>query len=70
MEKLELGFVNVDHLLNQIHMLYDEENGASIIELVLKMIMKFSNYLTMNTYHATYVLLNFWVKCMQMGCVT
>ena len=36
MEKLELGFVNVDHLLNQIHMLYDEENGTSIIELVLK----------------------------------
>ena len=35
-EKLELGFVNVDHLLNQIHMLYDEENGTSIIELVLK----------------------------------
>ena len=36
MEKIELGFVNVDHLLNQIHMLYDEENGTSIIELVLK----------------------------------
>ena len=36
MEKLELGFVIVDHLLNQIHMLYDEENGTSIIELVLK----------------------------------
>ena len=35
-KKLELGFVNVDHLLNQIHMLYDEENGTSIIELVLK----------------------------------
>ena len=33
-KKLELGFVNVDHLLNQIHMLYDEENGTSIIELV------------------------------------
>ena len=33
---MELGFVNVDHLLNQIHMLYDEENGISIIELVLK----------------------------------
>ena len=32
----KLGFVNVDHLLNQIHMLYDEENGTSIIELVLK----------------------------------
>ena len=28
--------VNVDHLLNQIHMLYDEENGTSIIELVMK----------------------------------
>ena len=36
LEKLELGFVNVDHLSNQIHMLYDEENGTSIIELVLK----------------------------------
>ena len=35
-KKLELCFVNVDHLLNQIHMLYDEENGTSIIELVLK----------------------------------
>ena len=35
-KKLELGFVNVDHLFNQIHMLYDEENGTSIIELVLK----------------------------------
>ena len=35
---MELGFVNVDHLLNQIHMLYDEENGTSIIELVLKRI--------------------------------
>ena len=35
-KKLELGFVNVDHLLNQIHILYDEENGTSIIELVLK----------------------------------
>ena len=35
-KKLELGFVNVDHLLNQIHMLYNEENGTSIIELVLK----------------------------------
>ena len=35
-KKLELGFVNVDHLLNQIHMLYDEENGTSVIELVLK----------------------------------
>ena len=34
-KKLELGFVNVDHLLNQIHMLCDEENGTSIIELVL-----------------------------------
>ena len=33
---MELGFVNVDHLLNQIHMLFDEENGTSIIELVLK----------------------------------
>ena len=33
-KKLELGFVNVDHLLNQIYMLYDEE--TSIIELVLK----------------------------------
>ena len=33
---MKLGFVNVDHLLNQIHMLYDEENGTSIIELVLK----------------------------------
>ena len=33
---MELGFVNVDQLLNQIHMLYDEENGTSIIELVLK----------------------------------
>ena len=36
LEKLELGFFNVDHLLNQVHMLYDEENGTSIIELVLK----------------------------------
>ena len=36
MEKLELGFVKVNHLLNQIHMLYDKENGTSIIELVLK----------------------------------
>ena len=35
MEKIELGFFNVDHLLNQIH-IYDEENGTSIIELVLK----------------------------------
>ena len=35
-KKMELGFVNVDHLLYQIHMLYDEENGTSIIELVLK----------------------------------
>ena len=35
-KKLELGVVNVDSLLNQIHMLYDEENGTSIIELVLK----------------------------------
>ena len=35
-KKLELGCVNVDYLLNQIHMLYDEENGTSIIELVLK----------------------------------
>ena len=35
-KKLELGFVNVDHLLNQIHMLCDGENGTSIIELVLK----------------------------------
>ena len=35
-KKLELGFINVGHLLNQIHMLYDEENGTSIIELVLK----------------------------------
>ena len=35
-KKLELGFVNVDHLLNQIHMLYDEENRTSKIELVLK----------------------------------
>ena len=35
-KKLELGFVNVDHLLNQIHMLYDKENGTSIIGLVLK----------------------------------
>ena len=35
-KKLELGFVNVDHLLNQIHMSYDEKNGTSIIELVLK----------------------------------
>ena len=35
-KKLELGFVNVDHLLNQIHMLYDEENETSKIELVLK----------------------------------
>ena len=35
-KKLELGVVNVDNLLNQIHMLYDEENGISIIELVLK----------------------------------
>ena len=35
-KKLELGFVNVDNLLNQIQMLYDEENGTSIIELVLK----------------------------------
>ena len=33
---MELDFVNVDHLLNQMHMLYDEENGASIMELVLK----------------------------------
>ena len=33
---MELGFVNVDHLLNQIHMLYDEENRTSTIELVLK----------------------------------
>ena len=33
---MELGIVNVDHLLNQIHMLYDKENGTSIIELVLK----------------------------------
>ena len=33
---MELGFINVDHLLNQIHMLYNEENGTSIIELVLK----------------------------------
>ena len=36
MEKIRISFVNVDHLLNQIHMLYDEENGTSIIELVLK----------------------------------
>ena len=36
MEKLELDFVNVDHLLHQILMIYDEENGTSIIELVLK----------------------------------
>ena len=35
-KKLELGFINVDHLLNQIHMLYDEENETSIIELVWK----------------------------------
>ena len=35
-KKLKLGFVNVDHLLNQMHMLYDEENGTSMIELVLK----------------------------------
>ena len=35
-KKLELGVVNVDNLLNQIHMLHDEENGTSIIELVLK----------------------------------
>ena len=35
---MELGFFNVDHLLNQIHILYDEENGTSIIELVLKKI--------------------------------
>ena len=35
-KKFELGVVNVDNLLNQIHMLYDEENGTSIIELVLK----------------------------------
>ena len=35
-KKLELGFVNVDHLLNQIHMLYDEENGTSIIEKIGK----------------------------------
>ena len=35
-KKLELGVVNVDNLLNQIHMLYDGENGTSIIELVLK----------------------------------
>ena len=37
-KKLELRFANVHHLLNQIHMLYDEENGSSIIELVLKSI--------------------------------
>ena len=36
MEKCRIRFVYVDHLLNQIHMLYDEENGTSIIELVLK----------------------------------
>ena len=35
-KKLEFGVVNVDNLLNQIHMLYDEEKGTSIIELVLK----------------------------------
>ena len=35
-QKMGLGIVNVNHLLNQIHMLYDEENGTSIIELVLK----------------------------------
>ena len=33
---MELGFTKVDHLLNQIHMLYDEENGTSITELVFK----------------------------------
>ena len=32
-----------------------------------KVIMKYSNCLTMNTYNAIYVLLNFCVKC---GCVT
>ena len=43
-KKLELGFVNVDHLRNQIHMLCDEENGTSIIELVLKSMGNIKQY--------------------------